>query len=99
MPTRAHPREQHLQRLNAPNPGRFSHWRAGCLESGHVRFGGRPRGEGQLKLAPRRAADPTRHLVKGRLDTTGARWGLDGAEAVLELRALRSNGDFDTYWA
>jgi hypothetical protein len=40
-----------------------------------------------------------RHLVKDRLDITGARWGLAGAEAVLKLRALRSNGDFDTYWA
>jgi hypothetical protein len=36
--------------------------------------------------------------VKDRLDITGARWGLSGAEAVLKLRALRSNGDFDTYW-
>ena len=32
------------------------------------------------------------------MDITGARWGLDGAEAILKLRALRSNGDFDTYW-
>ncbi len=40
-----------------------------------------------------------RHLVKDRLDITGARWGLSGAEAVLKLRALRSNGDFDTYWS
>ena len=40
-----------------------------------------------------------RHLVKDRMDITGARWGLDGAEAILKLRALRSNGDFDTYWA
>ncbi|MFE9240467.1 ISKra4 family transposase [Streptomyces sp. NPDC007007] len=39
-----------------------------------------------------------RHLVKDRLDITGARWGLAGAEAVLKLRALRANGDFDTYW-
>jgi hypothetical protein len=39
-----------------------------------------------------------RHLVKDRMDITGARWSLDGAEAVLLLRALRSNGDFDTYW-
>jgi hypothetical protein len=39
-----------------------------------------------------------RHLVADRLDITGARWGLDGAEAVLQLRALRSNGDFDDYW-
>jgi hypothetical protein len=39
-----------------------------------------------------------RHLVKDRLDITGARWGLDSAEAVLKLRALISNGDFDDYW-
>lgn len=39
-----------------------------------------------------------RHLVKDRMDITGARWGLPGAEAILKLRALRSNGDFDAYW-
>ena len=39
-----------------------------------------------------------RHLVKDRMDITGARWGLGGAEAVLKLRALASNGDFDDYW-
>jgi hypothetical protein len=37
--------------------------------------------------------------VKDRLDITGARWGLDSAEAVLKLRALISNGDLDDYWA
>ncbi|RPF39273.1 hypothetical protein EDD92_9510 [Streptomyces sp. TLI_185] len=39
-----------------------------------------------------------RHLIADRLDTTGARWGLDGAEAVLQLRALITNGDFEDYW-
>ena len=39
-----------------------------------------------------------RHLVKDRMDITGARWGLAGAEAILTLRALISNGDFDKYW-
>jgi hypothetical protein len=39
-----------------------------------------------------------RHLIGDRLDITGARWGLEGAEAVLKLRALWSNGDFDAYW-
>jgi hypothetical protein len=39
-----------------------------------------------------------RHLVKDRMDITGARWSLTGAEAVLTLRALISNGDFDEYW-
>jgi hypothetical protein len=40
-----------------------------------------------------------RHLIKDQLDITGARWGPDGAEVVLRLRALRSSGDFETYWA
>jgi hypothetical protein len=39
-----------------------------------------------------------RHSVKDRMDITGARWGLDGAEAILRLRAIRSNGDFDQSW-
>ena len=39
-----------------------------------------------------------RHLVEDRMDLTGARWILNGAEAILKLRALRSNGDFDDYW-
>lgn len=39
-----------------------------------------------------------RHLIKDRMDITGARWSLAGAEAVLRLRALRSSGDFDDYW-
>ena len=39
-----------------------------------------------------------RHLVKDRMDVTGARWSLAGAEAVLRLRALRANGDFEEYW-
>ena len=39
-----------------------------------------------------------RHVVKDRMDITGARWGLQGAEAVLKLRALKTNGDFDSYW-
>ncbi|MBX9947993.1 MAG: ISKra4 family transposase [Candidatus Obscuribacterales bacterium] len=39
-----------------------------------------------------------RHLIKDRLDITGARWSLAGAEAVLKLRSLRSSGDFDEYW-
>ncbi len=32
------------------------------------------------------------------MDITGARWGLDGAEAILGIRALTANGDFDQYW-
>ena len=39
-----------------------------------------------------------RHLVEDRMNLTGARWSLTGAEAVLRLRALRSSNDFDAYW-
>lgn len=39
-----------------------------------------------------------RHLVQDRMNLTGARWSLTGAEAVLRLRALRSSDDFDAYW-
>ena len=36
--------------------------------------------------------------AKDRMEITGARWGLEGGEAVLKLRALVINGDFDAYW-
>jgi hypothetical protein len=39
-----------------------------------------------------------RYLVKDRMERTGARWRLKGAEAVLKLRALHASGDFDAYW-
>ena len=39
-----------------------------------------------------------RHIVKDRMDITGARWGLDGAEAILKLRTVIASGDFDDYW-
>lgn len=39
-----------------------------------------------------------RYLVKDRMEKTGARWSLEGAEAVLRLRSLQASGDFDEYW-
>jgi hypothetical protein len=39
-----------------------------------------------------------RYLVKDRMDITGARWGLKGAEAVLKIRALVTSGDFEKYF-
>jgi hypothetical protein len=39
-----------------------------------------------------------RHLIKDRLDRTGARWRMKSAEAILRIRSLRSSGDFDAYW-
>jgi hypothetical protein len=38
------------------------------------------------------------HLVKDRMQQAGMRWTKDGAQAVLDLRAVRLNGDWDAYW-
>ena len=38
-----------------------------------------------------------RHLVKDRMDITGARWGLERAEAILKLRSLKVSGDLSAY--
>ena len=39
-----------------------------------------------------------RHLVQDRMGITGARWGLEGAQAILWLRAIAASGDTGTYW-
>jgi hypothetical protein len=39
-----------------------------------------------------------RHLVQDRMGITGARWSLDGAQAMLWLRAIAASGDTDAYW-
>jgi hypothetical protein len=39
-----------------------------------------------------------RYLVKDRMEITGARWSLEGAEAVLQVRAIKVSGDFEEYW-
>lgn len=39
-----------------------------------------------------------RYLVKDRMDITGARWGLAGAEAVLKIRSILKSQNFDEYW-
>jgi hypothetical protein len=39
-----------------------------------------------------------RHLVQDRMGITGARWGLEGAQAILWLRAIAANDDMTAYW-
>jgi hypothetical protein len=39
-----------------------------------------------------------RHLVQDRMGITGARWGLQGAQAMLWLRAINASGDTAAYW-
>jgi hypothetical protein len=38
-----------------------------------------------------------RHLVKDRMEGTGMRWSLEGAQALLHLRALYLNGDWHAF--
>ena len=38
------------------------------------------------------------HLVKDRMQQAGMRWTQAGAQALLDLRAVRLNGDWDAYW-
>jgi hypothetical protein len=38
------------------------------------------------------------HLVKDRMEQAGMRWTPDGAQAILDLRAVRLTGDWDAYW-
>ena len=51
-----------------------------------------------LPIAPGVIEGACRYLVKDRMDRTGARRSLNGAEAVLRLRARRTRADFDAYW-
>lgn len=39
------------------------------------------------------------HLVKDRMEQAGMRWTKEGAQAMLDLRAVRLTGDWDAYWA
>jgi len=40
-----------------------------------------------------------RHLVKDRMEQAGMRWRISGAQAILALRALYLNGDWETFHA
>ena len=38
------------------------------------------------------------HVVKDRMEQAGMRWTKAGAQALLDLRAVRLTGDWDAYW-
>ncbi len=38
------------------------------------------------------------HVVKDRMEISGARWGISGAESVLRLRSVVKSKDWDSYW-
>jgi hypothetical protein len=65
--------------------------KAPCLDYPRALANGWPIATGVIEGA-------CRHLVQDRMGITGARWGLEGAQAMLWLRAIHANGDHDTYW-
>ena len=38
-----------------------------------------------------------RHVIKDRMERAGMRWKLPGAQAMLHLRAIHSNGDWEAF--
>jgi hypothetical protein len=38
-----------------------------------------------------------RHVVKDRMERSGMRWKAEGAQAVLNLRAIHINGDWNNF--
>jgi hypothetical protein len=79
------------ERAGADECARYLNNKQGCLDYGTALQKGWPIATGIVEGA-------CRHIVKDRMDITGARWSLEGAEAILKLRALIANGDFEAYW-
>jgi hypothetical protein len=51
-----------------------------------------------LPIGSGAAEGACRHLIKDRRERTGMRWSVDGAEAVIQLRATELSGDWEEYW-
>jgi hypothetical protein len=80
------------RRKTAARTAGYLEAKAPCLDYPKALAAGWPIATGVIEGA-------CRYLVKDRMDITGARWGVATAEAILQLRALTANGDFDAYWA
>ena len=52
-----------------------------------------------LPIASGTVEGACKHLVKDRMERSGMRWQIPGAEAILKLRAIHLSGDLDAYWS
>lgn len=64
--------------------------RVECMKYDEYLAAGYPIGSGVVEGA-------CRHLVKDRMEQTGMRWRIAGAQAILSLRALYLNDDWDAF--
>jgi hypothetical protein len=51
-----------------------------------------------LPIASGAVEGACKNLVKDRMERSGMRWKVAGAEAVLKLRAVKLSGDMEAYW-
>ena len=68
----------------------IEHYKAYVQYDGYLKAG-KPIATGVIEGA-------CRHVIRDRMEITGALWSLEGAEAILRLRSLRASGDLDDYW-
>ena len=61
------------------------------LDYAGARAEGLPIGSGEIESGHR-------HVIQQRLKIAGAWWKLENAEAMLQLRTVRANNDWDRYW-
>jgi hypothetical protein len=52
-----------------------------------------------LPIASGAVEGACKNLVKDRMERSGMRWSIPGAEAMLKMRAIYLSGDFESYWA
>jgi len=38
------------------------------------------------------------HVVRDRMEISGARWGINGSDSILKLRSVAKSKDWDEYW-
>jgi len=69
----------------------YIHERQGHLDYAGARAAGLPIGSGEVESGHR-------HVLQKRLKIAGAWWLKPHAEAMLQLRTLRANHDWHTYW-
>lgn len=87
----AHPRWTETQRKAIERTLGYSERNQAYMRYDHYLAQGWPIGTGVVEGA-------CGHLVKDRMEQAGMRWSQDGAQAILDLRAVRLNNDWDAYW-
>ena len=71
---------------------RYMQARSGQMDYARALAAGLPIGSGEVESGHR-------HVIQERLKKAGAWWDARNAHSMLQLRTLRANRDWDTYWS